>query len=221
MRKFHECNYCEHEQTIPDTYVVDYLDKLVDRYNTKKSEKALTLIEILVKTCWKAEIVLSEYYPHINQIMLNRPYPYLLSASSDPDMKKQFSNFCRTEMTVKSSLIKRFYEMYPSTKSFGLTKCFHCDKYTCEFHETHGGFEHYKCNKCCKYVSICGWCAEYSICFQMIRTQLCQDCQHLVNKQKKAKSEEVIINLFHLEDMTNECKTYVALDKLEDDYDDF
>lgn len=204
MRKFHECNYCEFEKTVPDTYITEYLDKLVDKYTTRKSERALTLIEILVKTSWKAEIVVSEYHPHINQIILNKPCPY----------------FSLTDQSVQASLIKRFYSMNPSTKSFGLTKCFSCDKYTCEFHETHGGFEHYKCEKCSTYVSICGWCAEYSLCFQMIRTKLCKKCQQIKNKEKKAKSEEMIIKLFNLDGNIEECKTYISLDKLEDEFDE-
>lgn len=201
MKKFYNCDFCDGGLVVPNNHVDKYLVEFVENFNNKYSEKALVNISILAKISYRAEIMLETHYPDIYAMLSKFPFPFYSSTLED----------------VKITLSKRFLDLQPSTQNYCLTKCDSCSRMACGFHELHGGFSFYKCSLCNKYVSICGWCSEYTSHFLMISYGYCKDCQNVKNKQKKTVSEEILATYFDAEEINNKKLVYVSLDVLDDD----
>jgi hypothetical protein len=136
------------------------LDKIINRWNTKKYMNDMYKLQSMVKLCPMFEI-------------------YIQVMSDNLDINNHYT-FCEMHDRDKNSVnILKDHFITSEKKKYGdeIVQCNYCKNKYCSFHVIYSEFCHYKCKTCKLNVSVCKECSEN------IKKKECIECKEYYETQ--------------------------------------
>lgn len=133
-----KCHFCERFMIVPSNQIEIFIGRIIRTYKKRKCKTAMEKLNTL-----RFISPMIEEYIKKNH---NEIYDEL-----------RFSN--RIQYMINSET-KKFLKLQKETKIYTGDQCTFCNRKACGFHSLYGGFKYFKCKKCNKSTSLCGWCDE-------------------------------------------------------------